>query len=199
MAKPPQSRFTAPLCDTLYLQSLLDVIVSHMVSWRVAACPSAHLHFCHRFQLLHVGASDWHCLHPVQHSWLKDHCVSSPSRVVVLSCRIGRLTSSSSCSIRTESSCFVYLCAHATIALQGASQIKFGDLWQLGRFAHLMTMGPKTCRFDDVQYTVTDYKLVQTSSASKYMHASASTACFYFGPERSRNPVECHRLSETKP
>ena len=32
VAKPPQSRFPAPLCDTLYLQSLLDVIVSHMVS-----------------------------------------------------------------------------------------------------------------------------------------------------------------------
>ena len=32
VAKPPQSRFPAPLCDTLYLQSLLDVFVSHVVS-----------------------------------------------------------------------------------------------------------------------------------------------------------------------
>ena len=30
VAKPPQSRFPAPLCDTLYLQSLLVVFVSHM-------------------------------------------------------------------------------------------------------------------------------------------------------------------------
>ena len=32
VAKPPQPCFPAPLCDTLYLQSLHDVIVSHMVS-----------------------------------------------------------------------------------------------------------------------------------------------------------------------
>ena len=32
VAKPPESRFPAPLCDTLYLQSLPDVIVSHMDS-----------------------------------------------------------------------------------------------------------------------------------------------------------------------
>ena len=32
VANPPQSRFPAPLCDTLYLQALLDVFVSHMVS-----------------------------------------------------------------------------------------------------------------------------------------------------------------------
>ena len=44
VAKPPESRFPAPLCDT-------------------------------HFQFLHVGASDWHCLHPVQHSWLDDHLV----------------------------------------------------------------------------------------------------------------------------
>ena len=30
--KPPQSRFPAPLGETLYLKSLLDVFVSHMVS-----------------------------------------------------------------------------------------------------------------------------------------------------------------------
>ena len=79
VAKPPQSCFLAPLCDVLYLQSLTDVIVSHMVSsvWphgRVAAWPSAHLHFC-LFQFLHVGASDWHCLHAEQHSWLNDRLV----------------------------------------------------------------------------------------------------------------------------
>ena len=74
VAKPPQSRFPVPLCDTPYLQPLLDVFVSHTVSQRVAASPSAHLHLCH-FQFLHVGASDWHCLHPVQHSWLNDHLV----------------------------------------------------------------------------------------------------------------------------
>ena len=28
----------------------------------MATCPSAHLHFCH-FKFLHMGASDWHCLH----------------------------------------------------------------------------------------------------------------------------------------
>ena len=32
VAKPPESRFPAPLCYTLYLQSLLDVFVSHMIS-----------------------------------------------------------------------------------------------------------------------------------------------------------------------
>ena len=74
VAKPPQSCFPVPLCDTLYLQFLLDVFVSHVVSCRVAACPCAHHHFCH-FQFLYVGDNDWHCLHPVQHSWLKDHIV----------------------------------------------------------------------------------------------------------------------------
>ena len=71
VAKPPQSCFRTLLCDILYLQSLPDVIVSHMVSLCVSACPSAYLHFCH-FQFLHVGASHWYCLHPVQHSRLND-------------------------------------------------------------------------------------------------------------------------------
>ena len=35
--------------------------------------PSAH-NFCH-FQFLHVGARNWHCLHPVQQSWLNGHLV----------------------------------------------------------------------------------------------------------------------------
>ena len=30
--KPPQSRFHTPVCDLLYLHSLLDVLISHMVS-----------------------------------------------------------------------------------------------------------------------------------------------------------------------
>ena len=38
------------------------------------ACPHAHLLFCH-FQFLHVGASHWHCLHPLQLSWLNDRIV----------------------------------------------------------------------------------------------------------------------------
>ena len=65
VAKPHQSCFPVPLCDTLYLPSLPDVIVSRMVSWRMAACPSAHLHFCH-FQFLHVGDCDWPC--PIPYS-----------------------------------------------------------------------------------------------------------------------------------
>ena len=73
-SKPPPSCFLAPLGDILYFKSLPDVIVSHMVSFYVAACPSAHLHLCH-FQFLHMGASHWHCLHPVQHIWLNDHLV----------------------------------------------------------------------------------------------------------------------------
>ena len=40
MSKPPQSCFPAPLCDVLYLQSLPDVIISHIVSFCVL--PHAH-------------------------------------------------------------------------------------------------------------------------------------------------------------
>ena len=43
VSKPPQSRFPAPLCDILYIQSLPDVIISHMVSQCVVR-PHAHLH-----------------------------------------------------------------------------------------------------------------------------------------------------------
>ena len=43
-------------------------------TFNTRTCPSAQLHFCH-FQFLYVGASYWHCLHPVQHSWLNDHRV----------------------------------------------------------------------------------------------------------------------------
>ena len=32
VAKPPKSSFPAPLCDTLYIQSLIDVFISDMVS-----------------------------------------------------------------------------------------------------------------------------------------------------------------------
>ena len=69
VSNPQESCFTAPLPD---------VIVSHVVGLPkcVAACPSAHFHFC-QFQFLHMGASHWYCLHPVglQHSWLNDHLV----------------------------------------------------------------------------------------------------------------------------
>ena len=44
----------------------------------MAACPSPHLHFCD-FQLLHVGASHRHCLHPVQYSWLNNHLMNLSS------------------------------------------------------------------------------------------------------------------------
>ena len=73
-SKPHQPCFPEPLCDVLYRLSLPAVFVSHVVSQRVATCPSAHLHVC-QLQFLRVGASDWHCLHPVQHSWLNYHCV----------------------------------------------------------------------------------------------------------------------------
>ena len=46
---------------------------------------------------------DWHCLHPVQLSWLNDHLV------VVFSYLIERLTSSSSYSIHTVSSCLLLI------------------------------------------------------------------------------------------
>ena len=40
MPKPPQSRFRDPVCDLLYLHSLLDVLISQSLSvW-----PHAHLH-----------------------------------------------------------------------------------------------------------------------------------------------------------
>ena len=76
---------------------------------RMPICTSAFL----SLPFFHVGAGNWHCLHPVQHSWLRSSCGSFPSRVVVPSCRIGRLTSSSSCSIHTVSSWFsLYSCHH---------------------------------------------------------------------------------------
>ena len=38
-------------------------LMSSFLTWSLlATCPSEHLHFCH-FQFLHLGASDWHCLH----------------------------------------------------------------------------------------------------------------------------------------
>ena len=46
VAKPSRSRCPAPLCDTLYLLSLLDVIVSHIILtlWYLIVWPHAHLH-----------------------------------------------------------------------------------------------------------------------------------------------------------
>ncbi len=41
-------------------------LMTSFLTWSLSVWPHAHLHFCH-FQFLHVGASDWHCLHPVQH------------------------------------------------------------------------------------------------------------------------------------
>ena len=67
------SCFPTPLCYVLYFQPLPDVIVYGLFSvWPHAHLKTANLHFCH-FEFLHAGASDWHCLHPVQHSWLNDH------------------------------------------------------------------------------------------------------------------------------
>ena len=63
VAKPHEPRFPAPLCNTFSLSLMLSFL-TWSLSVRVAACPSAYLHFCH-FQFLPVGASDWHCLHPV--------------------------------------------------------------------------------------------------------------------------------------
>ena len=87
VAKPSQSGFPSTLCHVIYLQSPPDVIYLQsppdvIVSWYlkgVSACPCAHLHVCH-FQFLHLGASDWHCLHPVQHSWLNNHLVEFYSK-----------------------------------------------------------------------------------------------------------------------
>ena len=109
------------------------------VSQRVAARPTAHLHFCH-FQFLHVGSSHWHCLHPVPHSWMNDHLVIRSFNMwwYSLIAYIGSLTSSNRCVIPTVSSC-LFLYSYVTIAVQGVSQIfEFDDLWQLGRL-HLNT------------------------------------------------------------
>ena len=65
MLKPPQSRFRDPVRDLLYLHSLLDVLIYHIVSWRVAACQSTHLHLFH-FQSLHSRLR--YCLHSIEHS-----------------------------------------------------------------------------------------------------------------------------------
>ena len=76
------------------------------VSQRVAARPTAHLHFCH-FQFIHVGSSHRYCLHPVQHSWMNDHLVIRSFNMwwYSLIAYIGSLTSSNRCSIPTVSSC----------------------------------------------------------------------------------------------
>ena len=89
-----------------------DVIVCHKASSCVAACSSAHHHFCH-LQFIHVGASHCHRLHPVQHSWHEQSsCGPFPSRVVILSCRIGRMASFSSYSIHNVPSCLLRYSYH---------------------------------------------------------------------------------------
>ena len=99
MPKPPQTCYPVHLCAVVYFKSLPDVFLCHKVSYGVAACSSAHVHFCH-MQFFHVGASHWHRLHPVQHSWHEQSsCGPLPSRVVTLSCRIGRMASLSSYSV----------------------------------------------------------------------------------------------------
>ena len=57
--------------STISLSLMLSFLTWYL---SVAACPFAHLNFCH-FPFLHVGAGHWHCLHRVQHSWLNYHLV----------------------------------------------------------------------------------------------------------------------------
>ena len=62
----------------------LSLMFSFLI-WSLSVWPhtrSAHLHFC-RFQFLNVGASDWHCLHPVQHS-----AVAERSSIMYLSLHV---------------------------------------------------------------------------------------------------------------
>ena len=64
---------SAILGSTFSLSLMFSFLTWSLSVW-LHACPSAHLHFCH-IQFFHVGASDWHYLHPLQHSWLHDHLV----------------------------------------------------------------------------------------------------------------------------
>ena len=60
VAKPPESRFPAPLCDTLYLQSLFDVFVSHNMD---DACELWQNHDISVYVLWHASSTDVHvCL-----------------------------------------------------------------------------------------------------------------------------------------
>ena len=117
MVPSPESFFLRSL-DRLFTWpnhlSLAFLHLSGMFSTAcVAACPSAHLHFCH-FQFLRVGASGWHCLHHVQHSRLNDHLVDFSFNICG-----GTLLSHWTLDI------FLHLFhpTHVTIALRGASQI----------------------------------------------------------------------------
>ena len=70
--------FTWPNRLSISLPPCLSLVLAFL-AWSltffcVAACPYAHHHFCH-FHFLRMGASHWHCLHPVHHSWLNDHLV----------------------------------------------------------------------------------------------------------------------------
>ena len=93
------------------------------------ARPVAYLNFCH-FQFLHMGASHWHCLHPLKYSCLNETCggilVSHRTPDIFLQL----FHPSALCHL-------VYFCIHVTIDLQVASQLfEFGNLWQLGRLLH---------------------------------------------------------------
>ena len=60
VAKPPVSRFPAPLCDTLYLQSLFDVFVSHSMD---DACELWPNHDISVYVVWHASSTDVHvCL-----------------------------------------------------------------------------------------------------------------------------------------
>ena len=53
-------------------------LMSSFLTWYLSAWQHAHMRIfisVTSMQLLHVGASDWHSLHPIQHRWLNDHIV----------------------------------------------------------------------------------------------------------------------------
>ena len=111
VAKQPQSRFPAPLCDTLYLQSILDVFVSYMI---FSVWPHAHLQI---FISVTSSFFTWDLVTgtvsiPYSISWLNDHLVDLSFNMcgTLLSHR----TSDTflSCSIHTVSSCLLLYSCH---------------------------------------------------------------------------------------
>ena len=52
-------------------------LMSSFLTWSLSVWPHAHLHIFISVtsSFFQVGASDWHCLHPIQHSWLNDRLV----------------------------------------------------------------------------------------------------------------------------
>ena len=61
-------------CTSVIFSTFRLSPVSSFLTWYLNVWPHAHLHFCH-FPFLYVGSSNWHYLHPVQHSWLNDNLV----------------------------------------------------------------------------------------------------------------------------